>query len=721
MRRKKFGTKNKLKIKSSLDKKIKKPDLGRARADKSPKKFIISLLLIFVLIIGAAAVSIYFLSEELPPLTKLERIDPEMATKVYSSEGELIHSFFTYNRSYTPFDKIPQPVIDALLSAEDRDFYDHWGINSMGILRALIVDISSMGFKQGASTLTMQLSRNLYFGSQQTITRKLKEALTAIQIERTYSKHEIIEMYLNINPFGHHSYGIQAAARRFFNKPVEELNVQESALLIGMLKGPTRYSPIRHPERALKRRNIVMKMMVENGKLTKAEYDSLKMLPLGLNLKDPNEMTIAPYFTEHVRRQLNKLQDSLNVNVYEDGLRVYTTLNLQFQKYMEKSIADNIDYIQARVRNQKKFDKFRKSMSDSAFNELTTVQLAFTAINPHNGHILAMVGGRDYKKSQFNRVTQARRQPGSTFKPFLYTAAIDNGYSPSDEYYNQPTVEIDADGKRWTPKNFSGKVGGLMTLREALRRSINLVAVRLINDIGPKTVKQYARRMGITTPIKAYSSLALGSSDVIPIEIISAYGIYANNGILVKPISIIKIEDKDGNVIYQAFPDRREALSPQTTYIMNDMLQGVIKAGTGVRVRTKYHFDIPAGGKTGTTNDNTNAWFIGFTPDIVAGVWVGLDDFTLNLGHGMTGAVAALPFWGDFMKSVYDSVEFYHGTFVKPDGVEWFKLCTESKKLATEYCPQTYEEIFNLKYRPTEKCTIHTGKGTIKNKKRRRF
>jgi penicillin-binding protein 1A len=721
MRRKKFGTKKSVKLTSSSGNVSKLSARGRLPQDKSSNKFIITVVAIILFFIALMVAGVFMLSKELPPLTKLERIDPEMATKVYSSEGELIHSFFIYNRSYTPFDKIPDYVIDALLSAEDRDFYNHWGINSIGILRALIVDISSMGFRQGASTLTMQLSRNLYFGSQQTITRKLKEALTAIQIERTYSKHEIIEMYLNINSFGHHSFGIQAAARRFFDKPVEELNIEESALLVGILKGPSRYSPIRHPERALKRRNVVMKMMVENGKLSKAAYDSLKNLPLVLKLKDPNKMTVAPYFTEHIRRQLNALQDSLGVNVYEDGLRVYTTLNMKFQKYMEESIEKNMDYIQERVRNQKKFKALRKTMSDSAFNELTTVQIAFVAINPHNGHILAMVGGRDYNKSQFNRVTQARRQPGSTFKPFLYTAAIDNGYSPSDEYYNQPTVEIDENGKRWTPKNYNGKVGGLMTLREALRRSVNLVAVGLINDIGPKTVRQYARRMGITTPIRAFSSLALGSSEVIPIEIISAYGVFANNGILVKPISIIKIEDKNGNVIYQSFPKKKEALSPQTTYIMNDMLQGVIKAGTGVRVRTKYHFDIPAGGKTGTTNDNTNAWFIGFTPDIVAGVWVGLDNSKFNLGRGMTGAVAALPFWADFMKTVYDSVEFYHGSFVEPEGVEWFKLCRESKKLATEYCPETYEEIFNLKYKPTEKCNIHTGKGTVRNKKRRHF
>ncbi len=685
------------------------------------KRIYISLGIVAVIFI-AGIIYLWQLSTDLIPLTKLEKINPAVATQVYSADGEVIHSFFTYNRTYTPFDKIPQSVIDALLSTEDRAFYKHWGINLNGVARALWVDISHLSFEQGASTITMQLARNLYYGLEQTLNRKIKEALTAIQIERTYAKNEILDMYLNITFFGNHAYGIKAAARRYFDKNVEDLNVEEAALLIGILKGQSYYSPLRHPQRALKRRNIVLRSMLDNGKLTSAQYDSLKQLPLELNLHDPYEMSIAPYFTEYVRQQMNKLQDSLKVDVYEDGLRVYTTLDTRIQKFMEEAVAREIDPIQARVRAQSAFNNLRKTLSDSAFDALTTMQIAFVALDPHDGHILAMIGGRDFKKSKYNRVTQMARQPGSAFKPFLYTAAIDNGYTPADEYRDQPTVEINPDSTRWTPRNYSGTWSGKkVTLREALRRSLNSVAVQLIADITPKVVIQYARDMGITTPLRPFSSLALGSSEVNPLELVSAYSTFANNGVHVHPVSILKIEDRNGNVIYRSRTESREVLSPETTYIMNNMLQNVINGGTGIRVRTRFHFMVQAGGKTGTTNDNTNAWFVGFTPDIAAGVWVGLDDFQYSLGPRMSGAVAALPFWADFMKTVYDSLDFEHHKFPECSGVVRLTICSESKKLATPYCPHTYQEIFNVKYRPTETCPIHTGLLQQNRKRRKRF
>ena len=728
MKRKKRDTQTsvnirKIKTPVSTPTPTKSSGFNRVAPDQSPKRksWLIAAGVFLLLLVGFGF-WLWSLSKDLPSLEKLERIDPAIATQVYSADGQVIHSFFTYNRTYTPFESIPQAVIDALISTEDRDFYHHWGINLSGIARALLVDLMHFDFRQGASTITMQLARNLYFGYKQELTRKIKEAITAIQIERTYAKNEILDMYLNITFFGNHAYGIKAAARRYFDKNVEDLTVPEAALLIGILKGQTFYSPIRHPDRALKRRNIVLLSMLDNGKLTRAQYDSLKQLPLGLNLHDPYEMEVAPYFTEYIRRQVNKLQDSLGVDVYEDGLRIYTTLDTRIQKYMEEAVAREIDPIQARVRRQRAFDNLRQTLSDSAFNELTTMQIAFVALNPHNGHILAMIGGRDFHKSKWNRVTQMARQPGSAFKPFLYTAAIDNGYTPADEYRDLPTVEINPDSTRWTPKNYSGTFSGKMvTLREALRRSLNSVAVRLIADITPKVVIQYARDMGITTPLRPYSSLALGSSEVIPLEIVSAYGTFANNGVHVKPVSIVKIEDRNGNVIYKAKTQSREVLSPETTYIMNDLLQTVVNRGTGVRVRSRFHFTYPAGGKTGTTNDNTNAWFIGFTPEMVAGVWVGLDDFQYSLGPGMSGAVAALPFWADFMKTVYDSLDFGKEQFPECSGVVHLKICRESKKLATPFCPDVYEEIFNVKYRPTEKCPLHTGPQLHKRSKRKRF
>jgi len=721
MKRKMRGNPTSTKIQQTQSTKT-KLELQKSSKLASRNKLLIVLFSVLVVFFIAGSIYLYQLSKDLTPLTTLERIDPEMATQVYSVDGEVLHSFFRFNRTFTPYDKMPKTVIDALISVEDREFHNHWGIDVSGIARSITKNILRFDLKgEGASTITMQLARNLYYGLEKTWNRKIKEALTAIQIERTYAKTEILEMYLNFNFFGSNAYGIKSGARRYFDKSVEELEIQDAAMLIGVLKGQTYYSPVRHPERTLQRRNVVLSMMVDNGKLTKAEFDSLKQIPLNLNLNDPNEMEQAPYFTEYIRRQLNRLQDSLNVDIYEDGLRVYTSLNTQIQKFMELAVDSTIDKIQERVRRQKTFEKFRETLTDTAFQDITTMQIAFVALDPHTGQILAMIGGRDFNKSKFNRVTQMERQPGSSFKPFLYTSAIDNGYTAADEYLNQPTVEINQDATRWTPKNYTGKVGGLMTLRQAFRGSINLVAVRLISDITPKTVVRYAKAMGISSRLRPFSSLALGSSEVIPLELVSAFGIFANNGVHVKPISILKIEDKNGNVIYQARPDRREVLSPQTTHIMNNMLQDVMNRGTGYGVRRDFKFYHPAGGKTGTTNDNTNAWFIGFTPDIVAGVWVGLDDFQYNLGPGMAGAVAALPFWGKFMKTVYDSVDINRNAFTVSPGIESLKICNETKKLATPYCPDAYEEVFNIKYRPTETCEKHTGPRTLQDRRKRRF
>lgn len=676
---------------------------------------------VIVTILGGGFLSLlilfFVIKDDLQSFDKLEKIDPAIATQVYSADGELLHSFFTSNRTYTPYSKIPQNVIDALISTEDRNFRSHWGMDLQGLARAVYKIIVHFD-RQGGSTITNQLSRNLYFGYEQTFSRKIKEAITSIQLEKTYSKNEILEMYFNVNSFGNNAYGIQAAAKRYFNKDISELETHEAAMLIGILKGPSWYSPIRHPERALQRRNIVLSMMYDNGKLEKVEFDSLKQKPLGMELNDPNKMKTAPYFTEDIRRQLNRLQDSLHVNIYEDGLRVYTSLNTKFQYFMEKAISKYIDQVQESVTNQDDFQELKKEMGDSAFAEMEKVQIAFVALNPKNGQILAMVGGRDFDESKFNRVTQAKRQPGSSFKPFLYTAAIDNGFSPIDQYLNQPTVEINDDGTRWTPENYNKSVGGLTTLREAMYRSLNLVAVRLINDVNPRTVAKYAHDMGISTQIRPFSSLALGTSEVYPLELVSAYGIFANNGLHVNPISITRIEDKNGQVIFENYPHSREVLSPETTHIIRNMMMDVINRGTGYPIRRDFNFYQPMGGKTGTTNNFTDAWFVGYTSDIVAGVWVGMDDPKRSLGPGMVGGRVALPFWGEFISTVYDSISFTRNKFTDSPGVFEIEACLDTKQLATAYCPNTKVELFSSKNRPEEYCQTH--KGLDNNRKKGR-
>jgi penicillin-binding protein 1A len=359
--------------------------------------------------------------------------------------------------------------------------------------------------------------------------------------------------------------------------------------------------------------------------------------------------------------------------------------------------------------------------SDSLFNEMSTVQIAFVCLDPSNGHILGMVGGRDFNKYTFNRATQAPRQPGSAFKPFVYTAAIDNGYSPADEFLNQPFVEINDDGTRWTPHNYDNTVSGYMSLREGLRRSKNLVSIRLIREITPRLVAGYAKRMGISSRIRPVSSLALGTSEVKPIELVAAYGVFSNKGVHVKPLSIIRIEDKTGNVIYRNRSIGREVLSPETTQIMNNMLQDVVNRGTGYSVRRDFKFYEVAGGKTGTTNDYTDGWFVGFTSHLASGVWVGFDDPSLSLGSGEAGARTALPFWATFMKSVYDSVGFPVKKFAESPNVVKIKICKSSKKLITNYCPETIEELFNLKFVPTEACDEHEGPQSVRRERRKRF
>lgn len=675
-------------------------------------------VVIFIGIIGYLT----YLAQDLPSLTKLERIDPALATHVYSQDGEIIKSFYTKNRSITPYERFPVHLVNALLATEDRKFFDHWGVDILGIFRSAIISIVTLEKAKGTSTLTMQLARNLNvgFGLERTWERKVKEIFTSIQIERTYSKKEILEMYLNINFFGSNSYGIQAAAKNYFSKDVEELTVEESALLIGLLKGQSWYNPINNPERAITRRNVVLNSMYNVGYFSKAYYDSLKQLPLNLNPSNSGDV-IAPYFTEYIRLQLNQLQDSLGVNVYEDGLRVYTTLNTKIQKYMEQAVDSNIVRIQNRARNQNVLKKLKAEMADSTFMEMTKLQIAFVCIEPENGHILAMIGGRNFDDSKWNRATQMKRQPGSAFKPFLYTAAIDNGYTPADEFYNQPVIFINPDSTRWTPKNYNEKVSGLLSLREALRNSKNLISIRLIQEIGPRIAAQYATRMGVSTPIRAVPSLALGTSEVIPLELVAAYATFSNNGVYVKPISIIKIEDKTGNVIYSQRSEHKEVLSKETAFIMTDMLQDVMRRGTGYPVRRDFKFYGPAGGKTGTTNDFTDAWFVGFTPHLVAGVWVGFDDPSLTLGNGMAGGVAALPFWGQFVKTCYDSINFPPAEFKEAANVLKIKICKETKKLCTNYCPEKIEELFNVKFKPTETCDVHVGPSQGSKTRRRRF
>lgn len=667
-----------------------------------------ALLVLGVLFLGYFV----YLVMGLPDLTDLENVNPAQATLLYSAEGRVIHELFTHSRIWISYEQIPASVIQAALATEDREFFDHWGVNLKRVIKPIFINLFTFGYRQGFSTITMQVARNLYvkkIGFERSLSRKIREIITALQIERTYSKKEILEMYLNLSYFGRGAYGIQSAAKKYFNKDAGELTVEEAAFLVGVLKGPNNYRPEKYPERAQLRRNVVLKNMVVCNYLSQEGYDSLRTLPV-MSRSEENPGGIAPYFTEYVRQQLNALQQELNVNVYEDGLNVYTTLNLGYQRVMDSTIAHIMPDIQGLVsKNLVKWKK-RENIPDSVFIRKSTAQIAFVALDHNNGHILAMVGGRDFEESKFNRAVQAKRQPGSTFKPFLYATAIDNGYTPADQLLNQPVVLTNPDGTRWTPENFDHSVGGLTTLREGLRNSLNLIAARLILEIGPSTVANYARRMGLTTDIHPYPSLAMGSSDVIPMELISAFGVFANNGVRVEPVSILRIEDRYGNLLYESKPRRTEVLNRSTAYIITSMLQDVINNGTGGSARWKWGFQVPAAGKTGTTNDYSDAWFIGFTPRLTAGVWVGLDDHTLKLGPQGTGAGMALPFWATFMKTLYEKFNIPQERFLQPPEIITLNICRDSEKVATNFCPNVIEnEVFKTDNHPTETCPLHPG------------
>ncbi len=592
----------------------------------------------------------------------------------------------------------------------------------------MLINAVHLRYQQGASTITQQLARQLYLNLEKKISRKIKEWITAIQIERTYTKNEILEMYLNQMNFGQGNYGVQAASLAFFGKDAKNLSLEECALLAGLLQRPSSYYPYRFPDRAIQRRNIVLHCMLKMDYISREQFEYSKNQPLTLKEYDPEMVNgIAPYFTEYVRQEL---QARYHMDLYKSGFNVYTTLNAKVQAAAEKAVKKHLPVVQKKYNKRliatnkaKKFidpqiladtpyETLRKNerLLDSLLTESVPIQTALVAMDPKNGEVLAMIGGRDFEKYKFNRAIQAKRQPGSTFKPIVYTAAIDNGYSPCFELLNQPVVLYLPNGDRWAPHNYDNSQGGPTMLRDALKRSLNLVTARLVQEVvPPKTVADYGYKLGLTTTIPPYDAIALGSADVILIEMTSAFGVFANQGVLAKPLFILKVEDKYGNVIEENKPEIKEVLRKESAYIMADMLSTVINHGTGVEARSVYHFYRPAGGKTGTTNAFTDAWFIGFTPQIAAGVWVGFDDPALTLGEGQTGAVVALPIWAPFMVTAHDTLQLPVMDFEMPTGVVRVEICKQTKKRPSEYCPEIISELFETRFAPTDRCDIHTG------------
>ncbi len=702
----------------------------------------------------AAIIYWNYLVSGLPSLEKIENPKPELATKVYSADGEVLDQFFIKNRSHLALSDIPKTVLDALIATEDKDFFSHWGVDLVRFGKAMVKNLFALRLKEGASTITQQLARNLYLGHSDRnvfdgITRKIREFMTSVQLEQTFTKDEILEFYLNVVYFGRGSYGIASASQVYFGKAPADLTLGEVATLIAVLKGPGYYDPTgKHPERVLNRRNTVISQMLKYGYVTDQQAEQARAEVIQIKAADEFAAAgVAPHFVESIRQQLRLKAEKYGFDIYRDGIQVYTTLDSRMQRHANRAVQEHLaiyqkefdkewDWstsadVQTRVIDQaiKTSPQYGRATTaagrdsvyaalagsrawvDSMKHTAQSIETGFVALDAKSGAILALVGGENFKNFKYglNHVTQIRRQVGSAFKPFVYTVAVDNGYAPSYELLNQPVTVMMADGKRWTPSNSDGQFGGKSTIREAIKHSINLVAVRAIMQIAPvRQVIEYAKRMGVTSPLPPYESLALGAGEVSPLEMAGAFSVFANHGVYVAPYAIVRIEDKDGNVLEENTPMRREVFSDQTAFIMTSMLEGVVNGGTGSHVRD--FFQLPAAGKTGTTTEFADAWFVGYTPQIAASVWVGFDNKSVHFKtwDGQGGRAAA-PIWGRFMKYVYDdpSIAMPLEYFERPAKVYADSICIETKKLATPFCPNRMIEYFTDQTRPGG-CDKHT-------------
>lgn len=659
----------------------------------NPRSLFIGLCLALGLgIVGGVIFVLIVISDGMPSTEQLEKPKPELATTVISADGEILDQFFVKRRTYIPLDSIPEDFINALIATEDREFYNHWGVHVQRLFQAIVKNVTS-GRREGASTITQQLARNLFLTQDFTLTRKIREALTAIEIERRYTKREILEMYINTVYFGRGAYGLQIASELYFNKPPLELTTAECAFLVGALKGPERYDPLKNYDRAFLRRNVVLQNMLTTGVIAQGDYERLKALPIPTPAPEEisRRLSIAPHFVEWIRQQLSKDPALKGYDLYRDGLIIQTTLNAdmqraaneavnehlqEFQKEFDKAwtwkgkqkllnsllqtaVRTNPAYIEAKgdakERIEKKLLKNNKFI-DSVKRAVTTIQIGFMATEVGTGEIRAMVGGSQFgRKARYNlnHVTQILRQPGSSFKPFVYASALEKGVTPETIISGGAFSYRLASGETWT---LSGKdSSSMVSLRSALKYSLNTVAARLITQYTtPKDVIGMAKRMGITAKLDPVPSIALGSEEVSPYEMVAAFSVFPNHGIYMEPYAITRIEDQNGNVIFErkGNTDIRDAISPRVAKQMVSMMRGVVDGGTASRIRRWYKY--AAAGKTGTTNDFADAWFVGYTPQLAAGTWVGFDDMRIKFtGWYGQGGAAAAPIWGRFMAKVY--------------------------------------------------------------------
>lgn len=645
-------------------------DIKNNKKDKKNKKqpflakvLFISLFIFALSFVISFAFLVSFSSQKMVDLVQTSNFINPITSKVYDINGKLISEFFQENRTPISLSEIPPDLISAFIAIEDTYFYSHYGISIRGIIRAMFENIKESGriFQgQGGSTITQQLAVNTFLTREETLSRKIQDALLALQIERTFTKNEILEMYLNLIYFGHGAYGVVAASELYFNKPVFELTIAESALIAGIPRRPYYYSPFINKEAALNRKNVILKRMFDLGYIDENEYNQAREEEIVFN-HNRDIQEFAPHFSSYIRTQL---LEKYGANmVFKGGLKIYTTLDLTLQ-----------------VKAQEAFFKSNR-------------EGALIAIEPQTGHIKAMIGGKNYEESEFNRATQAYRQPGSAFKTFVYLTAIEKGLSPSLVLEDAPIVYENG----WSPENYEKEYRGFVTLREAFEDSINIIGVKLLERVGVRNVIQNAQKAGIKSSLRADLSLALGTSEVTPLEMASAYATIANMGTHVEPISILKIENHDGKILEQNKSITKQVFSEEVCYTLTKLMEGVIQRGTGWNAQ----INRPAAGKTGTTNECIDAWFVGFTPELACAVYVGNDD-RKSLGNKMTGGVVAAPIWHDFMVSALQEQPVKD--FLKPANVKEITVCAKTGLLPGKQCEKTVKVAFISGTEPQQIC-----------------
>jgi penicillin-binding protein 1A len=669
--------------------------------------YVVTAMVAFGLGFGLAMWNLICRGTSCPSIEQLERYQPRQTSRLYAIDGRFVAELGLERRTLAPLEEIPSVVRDAFVVTEDKRFYRHGGIDWFRVPGATWTNLKAGSFVEGFSTITMQLARNVFptkLTREKSPIRKLKEIKVARRIERRYSKDKILELYLNQINLGSGAHGVETASQRYFGKPVRYLNLAEAATLAAIPKAPTRYNPRRFAARAVQRRNTIIELMRREEAVSDQQASLAKAYPLAL-ARRVESGEIAPYFAEWVRQTLH---ERFGDRLYEQGLKVYTTLDLDMQAAAERAVEG-----QVRVIESGGFGNFRHltyeqyvargDREQGSGAESPYLQAAFVAIDPRDGSVRAMVGGRDYYDSQFNRATQAMRQPGSTFKPIVYATAVQNGFSPSTLVDDSPISLPQLDGTDWTPENYDLKFRGPMTLREGLYDSRNLVAIRVGMQLGEHNVVEMARRFGLTTPIPPYPSIHIGSAEVYPVELIAGYTTFANLGTRTKPNAILRVEDSEGNILWQTKSDSTPVLSSAEAWIMVDMLKDVVLRGTAVGRVWNAGFRVPSAGKTGTTNDGADVWYVGFTANLVAGVWFGFDKPKKIMADAQGGRLAA-PAYTNFMIEVYrrkpEPPDWPRPAFVIPVYVD-----TATGLIATAACAQrAHVEFFIRGTEPRRSC-----------------